>query len=250
MNLKLPGFFRFLALTSFLSNAVASEKWNFTPEDYAHLLQSGGSLTFSSESQWLPRTYLENVQETLVHALKKSEGPSVTDGVNVTDFFHGHVLCEGRNRYQKVFETPVESQIDEVFSRHHEKSFVFLSELLFPLFRNAMNEVQSILGKTLEWTLNPENCERSGVLYHSYEVVAPADAPQMPPNDPRRNFWKQNGKVSVDHFQADESHPWKSPGGDSVYIAQIAFLIDQKGTIHVTYGSLRELSLIVGKVLD
>lgn len=69
----------------------AEEDWNFTPADYAALIKKKGKLKIAEDSSWFPKELQVNLLNTLNALLDPSRKPSATEGVNVKDFFHGHV---------------------------------------------------------------------------------------------------------------------------------------------------------------
>jgi hypothetical protein len=100
--------------------------------------------------------------------------------------------------------------------------------------------VQAAAGKLLKDCLKA-GC---GVVYHTYEYNAPAG---MKFGDPRRNIYTPNGAGGKPQgFTPPDENNASSYMQNYCVVLQFAFLIDSSGKIHVTTGTVGELSAITG----
>lgn len=238
-------------LVSFSGLAYAAdpkEDWNFTPEDYRQLTKAGGKLRFSSEAKWLPLVVRKNLLTTLNYVLNPSLKPSSTDGVNVNDFYHGHIGCEFPN---ELGAAPGFSDLDSIKQKAFtDKGLEYYS---FPsgdlerikTYLEVTRSLEQTFGKILKKVVARPYCKRLVVVYHTYEIVSPADG-GMAPGDPRRNLLTRAGDTAPRHYSPPDIGNASSWLRDYRNIFQFAFLIDRYGVIHVTWGSTTQLQRFTG----
>ena len=71
--------------------------WNFTPLDFAKLRGAGKDLTIAPDSTWLPSKLQDNLLNTMRFLLGPKISPGGTEGIDVLDFFHGHLVVDKKD---------------------------------------------------------------------------------------------------------------------------------------------------------
>jgi len=223
-------------------NPRRAEDWSFTPAEYGALEQGGGSLSFAPGSDWMPEALRKNLQATLEKVLDPALTPAVTEGVNVRDFYHGHVAvpngaipadtsaalaaysAEEEKRYTEVLG----STVGDVTKKNLKD------------FRKALEGLQPLLTQVLTPVLKVKG---AAVIYHTFEW----SGPEMKAGDPRRN-WKTPLDTNVpESFSPPDPDDAGSYERDYDPVFQFAFLVDRQGQIHVRPGSIPELRTVTGE---
>jgi len=130
----------------------SAPEWNFTPSDYSKLKGRGRKLVLHKSSYWLPFKLRQNLLNTLHYLLDESRIPLATEGVNICDLYHGHLVA------LKKAEKP-----------HLEEGMSMSSAL--KAYTDAANETLKIQG--------------AAVVYHTFEFYRPTP---MKEGAPRRNY--------------------------------------------------------------
>jgi hypothetical protein len=219
------------------------EDWDFTPADYAALKKGQGDLKIAADSSWVPTGLQSNILNTLRYTLDPKRSPAATEGVNVEDFYHGHLVVpnndkglsidaiEARSKFQKELKSRTTKALGGEFENVTAKKLGAYTkgiEASLPLLGKAMEEVMKIKG--------------AAVVYHTYEVTAAAKG--IKPHDPRRNY--------ITPFDTNTPKPYKLPKGandytdEYVHYLEFTFLVDQNGEVHVRPGGRDPLSTIIG----
>lgn len=84
------------------------------------------------------------------------------------------------------------------------------------------------------------------IIYHTYEIHSPQG---MKVGDPRRNIRTPNSGKPGGFVPPDPNNS-SSYLNDYCHLAQIAFLIDEQGKVHVTTGTTFDLSKVTGSPLQ
>jgi len=71
--------------------------WNFTPLDFAKLRGAGKDLTIAPDSTWHPSKLQDNLLNTMRFLLGPKISPGGTEGIDVLDFFHGHLVVDKKD---------------------------------------------------------------------------------------------------------------------------------------------------------
>jgi hypothetical protein len=199
----------------------AGEDWNFTPADYATLIEKKGKLKIADDSSWFPKELQDNLLNTLNALLDPARKPSATEGVNVNDFYHGHVAVAKKG-------TPI------LPTRITDKRETYYTEK-----GRSQNKSQETVNK-LAGELLSAMVKKKGiaVIYHTFERNDPSDlaGKHLESGDRRRNY-----KTPLDTNEPDQySPPKKDDAGswqqDFHNVMQFSFLIDNKGEVHVRAG--------------
>jgi uncharacterized protein DUF4157 len=236
------------------------EDWDFTPEDYAELTAGKKQLRISSDSSWFPQPFAENLLGTLNYLLGPTEGERGTYGVNVFDFYHGHVCIKKTKEQLKAGEQfppkSLEIPLGTAGGAHTSAESVIggstgrVTQENLPEWTKAVQRSLPAAGEALTATAKEKN---AGIVYHTMEEKEhrPAD---IKAGDPRRNWWTPNETNKPESFAPPNPDfaPSYSIGPDApfIHIFEFGFLIDRNGEVHIRPGSLRELSTVTGKPLD
>jgi hypothetical protein len=218
------------------------EDWDFTPADYEALKKKKKDLRFGADSAWVPQKLKDNILATLKFALTATK-PARTGGINVLDFYHGHLAVPQKSVTSKLgtriskFNTASEDleqkakgggSVTKKNIGQFSKAMVAIEKLATPL----VNEAIKIKGAT--------------VIYHTFEWSGPSG---MKPGDPTRNI-----KTDIDGSPAGYTPPdvdvASSYADDFRPVLQFAFLVDEGGVIHVTVGTTYNLSRVTGTPLQ
>lgn len=217
------------------------EDWDFSAADYEALKKKKKDLRFGGDSAWVPKKLKDNILATLKFALTATK-PARTGGINVLDFYHGHLAVPIKSVTTKLdtsisnFNTASDDLEQkatgggDVTTKNlgkFSKAMVAIEKLATPL----VNEALKIKGATC--------------IYHTYEWSGPSG---MKVGDPTRNI-----KTDIDGSPAGYSPPdiddASSYANDFRPVLQFAFLVDENGVIHVTFGTTSNLSRVTGTPL-
>jgi hypothetical protein len=221
-----------------------AEDWDFTPADYDALLKKKKDLVFGPDSAWVPQKLKDNILATLKFALTAKK-PARTGGINVKDFYHGHLAVpekaatkkleasiSGFNKASEDLETKGKGgSAGDVTTSNlgtFSKAMVAIEKLATPL----VNEALKIKGAT--------------VIYHTFEWSGPSG---MKVGDPTRNIKTDIGGSPTGYSPPDIDNA-SSYTDDFRPVLQFAFLVDEKGVIHVTVGTVPNLSRVTGTPLS
>jgi hypothetical protein len=234
------------------------ENWDFTPKDYAEFTAGKKQLRVSSDSSWVPKPFQDNVLGTLNYLLGPTEGPRGTYGVNVRDFYHGHVCIkkEKENLEEKFPPTSVTDKIGTYlgYEKYAESTIGGktgrVTQENLPAYTQAVKRSLPAAGDVLNEALKVKNV---GVVYHTMEEKEhrPAD---VKAGDPRRNYWTPNDTNKPEPFAPPDPDFAPSysigPNAPFIHVFEFSFLVDRNGEVHIRPGSLRELSTVTGKPED
>ena len=230
--------------------------WNFTPSDFGKLQSGGNDLTISQDSSWFPSKLQDNLLNTLRFLLGPKISPRGTEGVNVLDFFHGHVVVdkkdllldwEGKKRppeqamkHAEEFERQEKlaaaktlgGKVSETragpYLSFGAKYPVTASNL--PGFTKAIEKLLPAFGNVLE---EGAKVPGAAVMYHTFELNTPGDlaakGQKLDRENPRRHY-----VTPLDTNAPRQYTP--PPGGyekEYVVIAPFSFLVDTNGAVHV-----------------
>jgi hypothetical protein len=220
------------------------EDWDFTPADYAQLRKGKGDLKIAADSSFVPSKLQDNILETLRYALDAKRKPAATAGVNLHDFYHGHLAVpnndkglsvdamEARSKYKKEFKRQTEKSLGDEYAKVTTKNLKAYTKAIgatLPLLGTAMEEGVKIKG--------------AAVMYHTYETTAAELG--IDPKDPRRNI--------LTPLDTNKPKPYKVPKGKSdwtdeyINYLEFTFLVDQNGEVHVRPGTIAPLSTVIGE---
>jgi hypothetical protein len=238
------------------NTSAVAEDWNFTRADYARVTGCGQKLTMASDSSWLPAQLQQNLLNTLDFVFGPTISPQATDGVNATDFFHGHLVIKK--------DSATASQMNAVMARAVRIVAVSTGDPAalttartaligrvvkfssgYPFVTDARSsDVQKIAGyKTAVENVEPSlgqvmsdaaQIPAAAVMYHTFEWHSPADAPTLDNDSPRRCF--------ATPLDTNSPAPYTLPPGFQRYegthgeyeiVADLSFLVDKAGAVHV-----------------
>lgn len=234
------------------------DDWDFTPEDYAELSAGKKQLRVSSDSSWVPAPFQANVLATLNYLLGPTEGPRGTYGVNVRDFYHGHV-CIKKDKDKMEESLPPVNVSDKIgtYLGYESAANVTIggetgrvTQQNLPAYTKAVKNSLPAAGDILNEALKSKNV---GVVYHTMEEKAyrPAD---VKAGDPRRNYWTPNETNKPEPFAPPNPDFAPSysigPNAPFIHVFEFSFLVDRNGEVHIRPGSVRELSTVTGKPED
>jgi hypothetical protein len=191
-------------------------------------------------------------------ALDEKRSPSATEGINIEDFFHGHVAVpakpgvsidaeERRSKERKEIVAASEKALGGEYEKVTQANLqAYKKEIdkILPDFAKAMDEGLKIKGAV--------------VVYHTFEQVDPSDAVSakpsnkqkklpggrlLAPDNPRRNYL-----VPLDTNSPKSFTPPDVDGMPKGYILYLGFefLVSSDGAIHVRLGTFSELSTAIG----
>jgi len=220
------------------------EDWDFTAADYAQLRKAKGDLKIAADSSFVPSKLQDNILATLRYALDAKRKPAVTAGVNLYDFYHGHLAVPNNDKGLTVDAMEARSKFKKEFKRQTEKSlgdeYAKVTTKNLKAYTKAIGSTLPLLGTALEEGVKIKG---AAVMYHTYETTA-ADL-GIDPQDPRRNI--------LTPLDTNKPRPYKVPKGKSdwtdAYInyLEFTFLVDQKGEVHVRPGTIAPLSTVIGE---
>jgi Domain of unknown function (DUF4157) len=229
-----------------------TEDWNYTRADFSALKKSKGDLKISADSNWVPAKVKENILSTLRFALDAARSPTVTDGINLSDFYHGHLVVpnkgksndvsidadEARHKFgrelTKVKEDTLGGEFEDVKSKNYD-AYAKALKTTYPAMAKSMDEIVKTAG--------------GGVMYHTYEISAPADLPaksgSLSPSDPRRNIFTPFATNTPDNYHLKKG--MTDFTDEFVNFMEFTFLVDKNGDAHVRPGGRDPLSTVIGK---
>ena len=222
------------------AKSPALADWDLTPAKYEALKKAGRSLTFGSDSSWFPKPLQDNLKRTLDMVLT-SKNPVRTEGVNVNDFYHGHVIIPrdkttaALHATIREFNAKTEELDAKALGGHHYDP---VTKENMKAFAEATQQTEQRATPLLNEALKVDG---AAVLYHSFESNTPAG---MMPGSSARNIFTPivgsprgyNGsESSADQYLDQYCH-----------VLQFAFLVNEKGVVHVTVGSTKNLSRVTG----
>lgn len=221
------------------------EDWDFTPKDYETLTKAKGDLTFGADSGWVPQKLKDNILATLKFVLT-SKPVERTRGINVKDFYHGHLavpkaaMTEELRKSRSQFSS--DSDALEAKGRGGE-SYDKITNKNLKTFSEAMVKIENLATPLVDKALAVKGCT---VIYHTFELSGPAG---MKAGSDVRNI-----KTDIDGSPAGFSPPdinnASSYTDNFAPILQFAFLVDEKGVIHITVGTTSNLSRVTGTPLE
>ncbi len=225
------------------------EDWDFTPADYTALKKGKGDLKISSDSSWVPAKLQDNILNTLRYTLDAKRKPSATEGVNVNDFYHGHLVApdnktgltvdamEARSKFQKEMKKQTITALGGEYEKVTEKNI--------GAYTKGVTSTLPLLGKAAEELMKIKG---AAVIYHTFETTTPSDLAakhkDIAPADPRRNY--------ITPFDTNVPKSFKLPKGEKdllrgyINYQEFTFLVDEKGEVHVRTGARDSLSTIIG----
>ncbi len=250
MKLQIKTLFGLVTFTTIANLAMSPvslagkpESWNFTPKDYGILIKKHKKLTFAKDSAWLPSEVKKNLTDTLKFVLNPRLIPASTNGVNNSDLYHGHLACDGKSEGPSIMGE-AEAQMEGVFQKRGLEWFQSPTSETLTQYNDAIREMEGIYSQALKKVFSEKICPRPVVIYHTYEFSMPKG---MSVSDPHRNLLTRFGADAPEYYRPpnpDSASSWEKEFAD---LLQFAFLIDQKGVVHVTWGSTAQLSRVTGK---
>jgi hypothetical protein len=231
------------AATAFLQR---KEDWNFTPADYAALVKQQKELRFDADSAWFPKPLQENLQATLKFVLT-STNPARTAGVNVKDFYHGHFVIPKAAMTQDLVANVSEftAKSEELQGKALGKNwFDKVTKENLAAYTKAMQETEKLATPLLEAALKIEG---AAVVYHTFETNKPSS---MKYGSPTRNIRTPIGGTPAGYDPSGKGASADQYLDEYREVLQFAFLVDEAGVVHVTAGTVPNLSRVTGTPLD
>lgn len=228
----------------------ATEDWDFTPADYAALKKAGKDLTIAADSSWMPKKLQENLLKTLAYVLDPKRKPSATEGVNVKDFFHGHLVipkdpgisAEAMDKRTK-FEEKMTKETTKALGGESKP----VTEQNIGAYTKAIESSLPLFGAALEEGVKAKG---AAAIYHTFEYKSPSElaakGKEMEVGDPRRNYKTPLDTNTPSPYQPPDKKNASSYTRDYYMYLQFAFLIDNTGAVHVRPSSTTELSSVTG----
>jgi Domain of unknown function (DUF4157) len=233
--------------------------WNFTPEDYAKLQGAKKDLTMAPDSGWFPAKLQENLAKTLAFVLGSTMPQSATEGVNATDFFHGHLVIKKDPATDKQVKAALGAS--EKFSADLKKARTkaigdvsfgkgyHMTEKSIGAYKQVLEKAEPALGTLMT---NAMGIPGAAVMYHTFEFNQPLDVKvkgqKLNPEDPRRHY-----VTPLDtNTPVQYTPPTKGYEAEYTHITSFTFLVDSAGAVHVrpfdpsTAFTTLELSTITG----
>ena len=239
--------------TQATTKPAPADDWNFTPEDYAQLSSGGKKLRVSSDSAWFPAPLQENLLATLNVLLGPTQGPRGTHGVNVNDFYHGHVVIK-KQEDDDFLPDNVQSRLNTYFAHQKAeyskalggKDYNRVTEKNLPQFTEAVKRTSATATVLLNEALKEKGV---GVVYHTFEERShrPKD---IKSGDPRRNYVTPLDTNKPQSFSPPDPDSAASYSKQYAHVFEFGFLIDRNGEVHIRPGSIREFSTFTGKPED
>jgi hypothetical protein len=217
------------------------DDWDFTPADYTALVKQKKNLRFEADSAWFPKPLQENLCRTLIFALTATN-PARTEGINVSDFYHGHILVKRGKKTEELSKKIVEfeAKADELQGKAlGGKSFDPVTTKNIGAYTKAMQETEKLATPILEEVVKIEG---AAVIYHTFEY----SGPKMNPGSPIRNILTPIGGTPAGYDPSGTEKSASQYADEYDYILQFAFLVDENGVVHVTIGTTPNLSRVTG----
>jgi hypothetical protein len=228
-----------------IDRTLTSDDWDFTPAEFGALRSRGRSLRFAPGSGWFPAALQRNVIATLNAVLDPARRPSATAGVNVRDFYHGHVVVPRSGPRPASI-----AAADTAYERERERryagalggrSFGDVTARTLPAFTQAVRATLPLAGRLSAAALRQPG---AAVIYHTFETNMPSG---MGVGDPRRNWKTPLSTNQPSPYSPPDPRSASSYSQNYYHVFQFAFLVDHRGRIHVRPGSTRELSTVTGR---
>ena len=235
------------------STTKPADDWDFTPEDYAQLTSGGKKLKVSSDSAWFPAPLQENLLATLNSLLGPTEGPRGTHGINIRDFYHGHVVIK-KQKQDDFLPDNVQSKLSTYFAQQKGeytkalggKDFNPVTPETLPAFTEAVKRTSEVATDVLNEALKEKGV---AVVYHTFEE-AKHRPPEIKSGDPRRNYVTPLDTNKPQPFSPPDPDRASSYSKEYAHVFEFGFLIDRNGEVHIRPGSIREFSTFTGKPED
>jgi hypothetical protein len=213
--------------------------WNFTPGDFAKLQRAKKDLTMAPDSGWFPAKLQDNLLKTLAFVLDPQRSPAATEGVNAIDFFHGHLVIKKAAATEKQAKAAVarSDKFSAELGKARTKAVGPISFLNYRLtekgiaaYKQAVEKAEPSLAILLE---DAAKIPGAAVMYHTFEFNTPSDVKakggKKNPEDPRRHY--------VTPLDTNTPVQYTPPPGsyekEFTHVAKFAFLVDDKGAVHV-----------------
>lgn len=228
-----------------LASVQKKEDWDFTPDDYKALLKGKNELRFGQDSAWFPKALQNNLLETLKFTLTSTK-PVRTAGINVKDFYHGHFVIPKAKMTKDLGSkrTEFDTKSNELQGKALGGDwFDPVTEKNLAAFTKAMQETEKLATPLLEEALKIKG---AAVLYHTYEYSGPS----MKPGSPIRNILTPIGGTPIGYDPSGTEKDANLFRNEYSEILQFAFLVDETGVIHVTTGTVSNLSRVTGKPMN
>jgi len=218
------------------------EDWDFTPADYDALKKGKKDLTFGTDSAWVPQKLKDNILATLKFVLTSTK-PVRTAGINVKDFFHGHLVIPKRKVTKELATgVPGFEKASEDLEKKGKGGSEDVTAANIGTFSKAMEEIEKLATPVVNEALKIKG---AAVIYHTFEF----SGPEMKVGDPTRNIITDIGGSPKSYKPPDIDNA-SSYTNEYKHVLQFAFLVDENGVIHVTVGSTYNLSRVTGTPLE
>jgi Domain of unknown function (DUF4157) len=214
---------------------------NFTPDDYVNLQVAGKGLTMAPDSSWFPVPLQQNLLKTLDLVLGPRLWPAATEGVNATDFFHGHLVVKkaaatasqvtkataAAGKFERDLDKARDAAIGEV--SYVKKKYLTAAKI--PAYKKVVEQAEPSLGTLMD---SAAKIPGAAVMYHTFEFNNPRDlkakGQKRDSNDPRRHY--------VTPLDTNVPAQYTPPAGGTyekeyTIIAPFTFLVDAAGAVHV-----------------
>jgi hypothetical protein len=219
------------------------EDWDFTPADYDALKKGKKDLTFGTDSAWVPQKLKDNILVTLKFVLTSTK-PVRTAGINVKDFFHGHLVIPKRKVTKELATgVPGFEKASEDLEKKGKGGSEDVTTTNIGTFSKAMEEIEKLATPVVNEALKIKG---AAVIYHTFEFSGPEG---MKVGDPTRNIITDIGGSPKSYKPPDIDNA-SSYTNEYKHVLQFAFLVDENGVIHVTVGSTYNLSRVTGTPLE
>jgi hypothetical protein len=235
--------------------------WNFKPSDYARTQKAGKDLTIASDSSFFPAKLQENLLKTLKYLLGPAITPPATEGINVLDLFHGHLVVkkdpatEKPSKAAKAKADKFAAELKAARTKALGREVTFskgypLTDKNIGAYKTAVEKVLPSFGTMLDET---SKVPGAAIMYHTFEFIQPSDlkakGKTLKNDDPRRHY--------VTPLDTNSPRQYSPPSPDTyekeyTFIASFSFLVDTKGAVHVrpvdasTGFTTLELSTVTG----
>lgn len=221
------------------------EDWDFTPADYAALVKQGKELRFAADSDWFPKPLRENLLTTLKFALT-SKNPVRTAGVNITDFYHGHFVVpiakasDDLKARASAFEKKGQDLQGKALGKNY---FDDITKENLGAYTKAMQETEKLATPLLQEALKIEG---AAVHYHTFE----RGGPKMKFGSKTRNILTPVGGTPAGYDPSGTESDANAFRKEYWEVLQFAFLVDEAGVVHVTVGTITNLSRVTGTPIN
>jgi hypothetical protein len=234
--------------------------WNFTPSDFQALRAARKDLTIAQDSTgWFPSKLQENLLNTLRFLLGPHVSPRGTEGVNVLDLFHGHLVVDKKDLLVdwEGKERPPEEAITHSQEFEKQEKLAAANTLggsvtgtkwgpklnlgypkypmtakNLPGFTTAIEKLLPAFGNVLD---EGANVPGAAVMYHTFELTTPSDlaakGQKLNADNPRRHY-----VTPLDTNTPRQYTPPPLPESyekEYIIIAPFCFLVDDNGAVHV-----------------